>query len=182
MPIGSFTFVPTIAHELETRRQRAVLDLGIGSGMYGAVVRQWGDWGARPWQTHLVGVEGWSDYRNPLWDLYDVVVETSIESFLEVQQARYDLILMLDVIEHFPLDIGRRLIPKIVGALQPDGRAYVGTPAIMVPQGAVYGNVLETHRSLWSCADFVALGGEVLRDGSPCPLGSQMILARFERP
>ena len=112
MPIGSFTFVPEIAAYCEQRQPRTVLDLGMGTGFYGAVVRQWGDGGVPPWRTRLIGVEVHAAYRNPLWALYDVVVETSLVNYLETQCGLYELILILDVIEHFEPDVGTQVLEQ----------------------------------------------------------------------
>ena len=82
MPIGCTSLVPMIAHELMAHRPSSVLDLGIGMGFYGAVVRQWLDLGVRPWRTRIVGVEGFEAYRNPCWDVYDTVINSKIEDYL----------------------------------------------------------------------------------------------------
>lgn len=62
MPIGCCSLIPTIATQFVVFRQGSVLDLGIGMGFYGAVVRQWLDGGVQPWRTRLVGVEGFAAY------------------------------------------------------------------------------------------------------------------------
>lgn len=61
MPIGNSVAVPYVVQHLMKRGPQRVLDLGIGFGMYGAVVRQWHDRGVRPWRTHLTGVEVFAD-------------------------------------------------------------------------------------------------------------------------
>ena len=77
MPIGSYAVVPYLAHALAVHKPRSVLDLGIGFGGGGAIVREWLDLGIKPWPTFLVGVEIWPDYRGPLWDLYNVFLTVS---------------------------------------------------------------------------------------------------------
>ncbi len=64
MPIGCCSLVPEIATRLARSRPRSALDLGIGMGFYGAVVRQWLDPGVRPWQTKLVRIEDFAGNRN----------------------------------------------------------------------------------------------------------------------
>ncbi len=99
MPIGCISCVPYVASRLMQRRPESVLDLGIGMGFYGAVIRQWLDHGVRPWHTRLVGVEGWPGYRNPTWDLYDEVHLESIESYLDKSRERFEAVLLMDL--HF---------------------------------------------------------------------------------
>ena len=100
MPIGSYALVPHVAHALCQRQPRRVLDLGIGFGIYGAVVRQWLDQAMRPWRTHLVGVEAFASYGNPLWDLYSLIVIAPVQEFLAREHEPFDFIMFFDVIEH----------------------------------------------------------------------------------
>ena len=53
MPIGAVPAVSHIAAQVLIRRPGRVLDLGMGTGFYGAVVRQWVDEGVAPWRTWL---------------------------------------------------------------------------------------------------------------------------------
>jgi hypothetical protein len=177
MPIGCCSLVPAIATELGLRRPASVLDLGIGMGFYGAVVRQWLDLGVRPWRTKLVGVEGFAAYRNPCWDLYDEVVATPIETFLEPTTEIWDAILLLDVLEHFPHAAGEQILAAARHRFAANGCLYVGTPAVWMEQGAAYGNELERHRSLWTAEELRSIGLHVLVDGKTDPFGNQMLFA-----
>ena len=183
MPIGCCSCVPLVAARLAAQRPATVLDLGIGMGFYGAVVRQWLDSGVRPWATTLVGVEGWEGYRNPAWDLYDRVIVRAIEEFLSERPAGWwDAVMLLDVIEHFPLPVGDGIIELAFDATAPGGQLIIATPAVWMEQGAVYGNEYERHRSLWTPEMFTAQGFEIVTDGSPDHVGNQMILAIKHRP
>jgi predicted TPR repeat methyltransferase len=177
VPIGCCSLVPTIATHLQLARPRSVLDLGIGMGFYGAVVRQWLDLGVRPWRTKLVGVEGFAGYRNPCWDLYDEVVVAPIEEFLDRATETWEAILLLDVLEHFPHAAGEEILAAARGRLSQGGRLYVGTPAVWMEQGAAFGNEFERHRSLWTAEDLRGAGFEVLEPGEPDRFGNQMLLA-----
>jgi len=176
VPIGCLSLTPIIASELWKSQPDTVLDLGIGMGFYGAVVRQWLDSGVRPWRTHLVGVEGFAAYRSPCWALYDEVVIETIERFIETTDRTWEAVLLLDVLEHFEHAAGGELISAIRARLSPGGRFFVGTPAVWMDQGAVYGNELERHRSLWTAAELRSLDFELLLDGTPDQFGNQMLL------
>lgn len=182
MPIGCYSLVPHIAHHVAIHRPARVLDLGIGLGSYGAVVRQWGDLGERPWRTYLLGVEAWAAYRNPLWDLYNAVVDCSIQQFLLEQRGQFELVLLTDVIEHFDRSDGQAVLDQLKGeVVAPGGSLFVGTPGIFCEQGAVGGNSWEQHRSLWLADDFAKQGFRVIMDGSPDTFGNQMVLALWTR-
>jgi SAM-dependent methyltransferase len=174
--------VPHVAYHLAVTRPGRVLDLGIGFGLYGAVVRQWSDLGTWPAKTWLVGVEGFAAYRNPAWDLYNLVVVDSIENYLARASDLFDCILLTDVIEHFPKETGLAVVQGAQRLLERGGSLFVGTPALFCPQEAVYGNEFERHRSVWTAADFVALGFRVILDGAPDHWGNQMLLAQWRAP
>ena len=98
MPIGSYSPIPHLASHLLKHRPDSVLDLGIGFGMTGAVVRQWLDDGVQPFTTTLVGVEAWPQYRSVLWDLYDSLFMETIQQFLVTRRDRFELIVLGDVL------------------------------------------------------------------------------------
>jgi predicted TPR repeat methyltransferase len=167
MPIGSYAAVPLLAQRLLRLRPQSVLDLGMGFGGCGAAVREWLDAGVRPWKTYLAGVEAWADYRNPVWDLYDVVYVQTIEDFLRLSSEAFDCVLLGDVLEHFEKEAGRQVLLDIQPRVAPDGCLLVTTPAHFFSQEAVYGNAWERHRSYWSAEELAALGFAVERAGQP---------------
>lgn len=179
MPIGSFEAVPFVASTLLAMQPRRVLDVGLGFGLYGAAVRSWVDLGVRPWRTFLVGVEGFSAYRNPTWDLYDMVFEQPIERFLSVHAENYDVVLAADIIEHFDQLTGIELLKQLKQRVAPGGRLIVVTPAVFFAQAAVYGNEYEVHRSFWSKADLELHGLVVTLDGRHSPHGIPTFVAEW---
>lgn len=190
MPIGSYALTYNIAHEIWKRKPESVLDLGIGFGMQGALVRQYVDQGIQPFKTRLIGVEGFEEYRNPVWDIYDNVVINDIKEWVDVQTdyglyytpaVCFDMIIMTDVIEHFEKEEGFEIAKDLMKLLNPGGIVLIGTPGIFQEQGAAYGNEYERHRSAWSAFDFPA-GYEIIQDGSPDRDGHQMILVKYTRP
>lgn len=181
MPIGSYSLVPYIAHNLCEHRPKRILDLGIGFGLYGAVVREWLDLGKQPWSTYVVGVEAWAEYGNPLWDLYNLVVVDTIQNYLRIAAESFDCVLLTDVIEHFPHDEGDWVLDALRERLSAGGRVLVGTPASFFEQGAVFGNQYECHRSLWTVQDLRARGFSVILDGTADQFGNRNVLAQWER-
>jgi SAM-dependent methyltransferase len=182
MPIGSFTVIPHIARQLAAQRPGRVLDLGIGSGFYGAVVRQWVDLGVRPWNTFLLGVEAWAEYRNPLWDLYNVVVVDTIQGYLARFPELFDAVILGDVLEHFEAGEGVALLRQMQARVAPGGTLIVATPAVFVDQPAVNGNELECHRSLCTPAALESLGFQTVLSGDePQVAFTPTILAYWKR-
>jgi predicted TPR repeat methyltransferase len=180
MPIGSYALVPHVAHALCQRQPQRILDLGIGFGIYGAVVRQWIDRARPPWRTYLVGVEAFASYGNPLWDLYNLIVIAPVQEFLAREHEPFDFIMFFDVIEHLERPDGIRALDHCQALLSPNGRLMVGTPAIFMEQDAVGGNEFERHRSLWTAQDFLERGWRIEKNGAPDAFGHQMILAEYQ--
>lgn len=166
MPIGSYMAIPTVATEMIRRKPATILDLGMGFGMLGAAVRQWVDLGVRPWRTFLTGVEVWSEYRNPVWDLYDLIYIRDIREHLRVDPQQYDMVLLGDVIEHFELQDASEVLGAIERLIAPGGCALVITPAKEMVQGPAHGNPFEVHRSVWTSAKLQEHGFEILLDVS----------------
>lgn len=177
MPIGCYSLIPYVADALVKRQPNTVLDLGMGMGFYGAVVRQWLDYGVQPRRTVLDGVEGFEGYSNPCWDLYDAIHVCTIHEFLATYPLwKWDAILLLDVLEHFDRDVGSALLMELRAKLHHGGILMVGTPAVYMEQGAAHGNELERHRSLWTAEDLSAAGLAIILDGSPDAWGNQMAM------
>jgi 2-polyprenyl-3-methyl-5-hydroxy-6-metoxy-1,4-benzoquinol methylase len=180
MPISSFSIVSLIACELNFYKPKTVLDLGCGSGFYGSVVRQFVDmgWGAK---TRLEGVEPFQEYKNPNWLHYSVVWKRSIQDHLQfVQYTKYDCILFLDVIEHFPRLEGLATLEVLKEFLNPGGVLIVSTPGTFQEQGAEYGNELERHVSFYPVDDFLIRGFVVLREGGlKDQFQQQMTVAKY---
>ena len=178
MPIGAFSTIPYLIRIMLMNKHESVLDLGIGHGINGAIVRNWIDNGVRPYKTHLEGVEGFN-YRSPLWECYNVVHECTIEKFFETDDRKWDCIVMTDVLEHFTKEEGVFVITKCKERLNKGGVFIVVTPGVFIEQGAYMGNELEVHKSLWSTLDFQAHGFSVVMDGSLDNLGYKMILVEY---
>lgn len=183
MPIGSFTVIPHIALHLARNKPARVLDVGIGFGMYGAVVREWVDLGVRPWKTHLVGIEVHEPYRNPVWDLYDEIFIGTAQDYLQSRQAAFDAVLLGDVIEHLDKPAGRALLTRLQQVVAPGGDLFVATPAVFFEQDAVYGNPYERHCSLWTAEDFMPFGLRAVLTGRESQVAIvPTVLAHWKKP
>ena len=125
----------------------------------------------------LVGVEAFTDYDNPMWDLYDAVHIKTIQEYEPVN--KFNCIICTDVIEHFDKHEGIEQIARWKKWLEPMGALFISTPSVWIEQGAAGGNVYETHRSLWTEQDFKNLGFTIYRDGKPCKYGHMMIVAEY---
>ena len=149
MPLSNWLHLPIVMHYVIRLRPQRLLDVGVGFGAYGVLTRQYLDAGygryAKPdWALTVDGVEVHAPYRNPVWDYaYNQVRLGDVAAVLP-ELSGYDLILCLDVIEHFELAGVRRLSERLLEVA--DIVVYT-TPAENSPQGACFGNPAEMHRS-----------------------------------
>ena len=130
----------------------SVLDIGIGFGKYGFLCREYLElWDGREvyheWKRRIDGIEVFKDYITPLQDMiYDRIYVGNALDVLPNLTFTYDLILLIDVLEHFIEDEGYRLLHEC----RSKGRKIlVSTPKNIRTQGAAFGNDHETHRFQW---------------------------------
>ncbi len=186
MPIGSYSSFRDIMRQVLMHSPKIIYDLGVGHGINGAGIRNWLNVGmtSNYKDTKIFGVEGFEQYRSPLWQCYDWVHVVEIIEFIHHHQpCDIDCVLMTDVLEHFEKDAGLSLINRIVSnVLAPGGILLISTPAVWIEQGAAYGNELETHRSLWHFTDFIGMPGvEIIKDGREDDMGYKMLVVKITK-
>jgi 2-polyprenyl-3-methyl-5-hydroxy-6-metoxy-1,4-benzoquinol methylase len=147
-------------------KPKSVLDLGIGMGKYGALCREYLDvWGGTvdksQWNTTIHGVEGFEQYRNPMWELYN---DVTIGDFTRDYESYtgYDLVLMIDSLEHVDKETGKVILHTL---RMNNKNVIVSCPDGDYEQGAVHGNEFERHRSVWRGDELRKLGGNILFRG-----------------
>ncbi len=157
VPTSYYYAVPCIVDRVVEQRPGSILDLGVGFGKYGVVLREvldiaQGRYHKAAWRVRLEGVEGCAAYRNPVHDyVYDKVHYGLIEEVLPGLGA-YDVVLAIDVIEHFDKGKGALLLSDMLG--HASTALIVSTPVIPAVLPPYLGNDLELHRSRWSKEDF----------------------------
>lgn len=178
MPISSHALLPYVVQELENTRPYKVLDLGLGNGIYGALVLNYSKIliGRIPW---IVGVEAWGGYEGPLWECYDEIHRNRLQDF--ITDRKFELIIMMDVIEHLKLKEGRGQLIRYKSMLATGGVLLVSTPAVFCPQGAYEGNPYEEHKCLWKPKHFREMGFTAARDPEGSLFGEKMLIYKFTK-
>jgi hypothetical protein len=167
---SSLKHVRLIADTVLGLRPRSVVDLGMGTGKYGFLLREQHDlavthWGEEPWKLRLVGVEGYEPYVNDVARVvYDEVVVANANDFLAQEGGeRFDVALALDVLEHFEPQDGERFLGA---ALKRADHVVVLTPRGFYKQEG-HENTLERHLSWWP-AQAIEAAGERLGAHTVC--------------
>lgn len=134
---------------------RTVLDVGVGYGKWGFLIRESLDWLAdrhdpAHWQTRITGLEAFEGYSSPMYNwVYDEIVYRDIASWAR-NCPSYDLVMMGDVIEHMTKQEGLDLLDVL---LEKSRNVIIATPVDFFTQD-ILNNPWEEHKSLWSIADF----------------------------
>jgi hypothetical protein len=159
MPVSNPLHIPALIHLASGLQPRRVLDVGIGIGSLGLLLRQtldicYGRIAPGSWQVIVEGVEIFDGYRNPVWDYaYSRIHMGDIRQILPTLPG-YDLICCCDVLEHFEHNEAQRLIRSL---LDHSRTLLATTPNILIPQDAWGGNEAERHLSVVTRGDFPGL-------------------------
>jgi hypothetical protein len=166
MPTSSFRTIPVVIQVAREIQPTSVLDIGLGFGKYGYLLREYldvqaghdgsGRYRREQWNVVIDGVEIYEDYITDLQRaVYNMIHIGDIRSTV-AGLPTYDLILMCDVIEHIPKKEARDLL----GVLSRKARRalLITTPADCYEQGEVYNNPAERHVSEWTAVDFQPFG------------------------
>lgn len=151
---------------LKTNPQ-SVLDVGVGFGKYGVLVREYLEfWDGREeyrdWKRQIDGIEVFEHYLTPLHAfIYNKVHIGSAAELLPNLPTRYDLLLLIDVIEHFTQEDGLRFLELCFSRAR---NVIISTPRDIGNQGDAFENPHETHRFQWTAEHFLAYPNSVQID------------------
>lgn len=148
MPSSNLALAPTIIHLVHIAQpHRNVLDVGPGRGKYGLLLREYLN---EPPEI-LDAIEVEPSYITPrLKAIYDEVFLDDVRNWSGKDLGFYDVVLLVDVIEHLDKDEGLELLERI------PGRVVVCTPEEFFSNGPGL-PPSEEHRSLWTRQDFGAV-------------------------
>ncbi len=136
---------------------QSVLDIGIGFGKFGFLCREYLElWDGRnkygDWQKRIDGIEAFAPYVTALQkQIYNKIYVGDARRIVPTLDHYYDLILLIDVIEHFTIKEGRRLLQQCA---KHSRGCIISTPLTASVQGAAFDNPYETHKSQWTQAEF----------------------------
>lgn len=143
----------------------SILDIGAGFGKYGVILRERMDirfkrYDKPSWITKIDCVESYKDYINPVHrHVYDTIYTQKIENIIDLLPS-YDIILMIDCLEHLEKSEGTKLLPKLDA--KSNKLLILSFPNIYQARaGADWPNPLERHRCLWTQEDIESIIGPV---------------------
>lgn len=147
MPSCRPDIIPNVIYKLMEMKPKTILEVGIGFGKWGVLCKEYLKFWCN-YEPVIDGVEAFSEYKSGAHNVYRTVFYSDIISVAEnLKIGDYDLLLMIDVIEHLKKEDGANLLSMASNYL-------VSTPAYWAEQGAVFGNEYERHVSKWAFQDF----------------------------
>jgi len=157
MPSSDPRVLEGTCREIIIANPKTVLDIGVGFGKWGMLAREYTDiWNYRfyqeEWETKITGIEIHKTYRNPIWEIYnEILIGDAYTRVIELnaQGRRFDLAIMIDVLEHFEKDRGLEFLDKVMTISDKFLVSYANSA-----QKDVRDNKYEDHISTWEDKDF----------------------------
>lgn len=135
----------------------SILDIGVGFGKYGFLSREYLElWNRRKeygsWERKIDGIEVYKEYLTPVHEfIYDKIYIGNALDILPELSINYDLILLIDVIEHFNHEDGVRLLEE---CKRHGKNIIVSTPKDIGIQEDIFSNPFEIHKFQWTKKHF----------------------------
>lgn len=162
MPTSPYSQISSYIDFLLDINPSSILDIGLGNGKLGFIARDLldvmfgGCYKRSEWKLRLDGIEVFGDYiQDHQKAIYDQIYIGDAFQVID-KLGTYDVIVMGDVLEHFPKNKGLAIRDKCIAHLS---KALI----LFVPLGdgwvqpALYGNDHERHRSCWRQDEFESM-------------------------
>ncbi len=162
MGTSNWQQIPFCVEALMKIAPMRVLDVGVGFGRWGIVVREFCDvWYQRvfrnDWKVRVEGIEVFpqniDEYHR---SFYNQIHVGDAAKVLPTLEGPFDVVIFGDVLEHFTKEVGEGLLRT---ALDKSQYVIVNIPlGEDWPQEAQYGNEHEEHLAVWAPDDFAGFG------------------------
>ena len=171
MPFSHSGQISAIVSEVESLNPDSILDVGVGMGQYGFLLRTnleninlFTINGAvarraprEAWRVRIEGVEGFPEYLTPVHDYaYNKIhIGNALDVLPTLPEASFDLVIAIDILEHVTTEDGLGFLRMLKRVSRK--HVLVSTPKDFIHQ-EVEANPLEDHLSVWSCDDLTQAG------------------------
>ena len=158
MPTSFYQAIPSILDEILKEKPNSILDIGVGFGKYGLIIREVLDlpferYRKDQWLINIDGIEAFEKYKNPIHDyIYNKIYYGDASEVIK-KLPKYDCILLIDVLEHFEKEEGKKFINELMKHVNKS--LIISTPRYPAEQEEYLGNKYEAHKSKWSIIDFI---------------------------
>jgi hypothetical protein len=164
MPTSNLTSFFDIMEVISQIKAKSILDVGVGFGKWGFLIREYFDLrphkkkGYDDWSLKLDGIEVNEKYITPVHNyIYNNMFIGEALDILSNNNVYYELILALDIVEHFSKENGLKFITLCRNR---SDFVFINTPNIYYKiENEYYSHYME-HKSGWDADDFTKLGAK----------------------
>src|SRR5215510_15677298 len=119
MPSSQYYHISKIMEMIISLKPNSILDIGSGYGKFGVLCREYLElWDGRQkyeFRMRIDCVEVFQDYITPLHNyVYSNIYNKNILELALILDHKYDLILLIDVLEHFEKKEGSNLLELLL--------------------------------------------------------------------
>lgn len=152
--------IPKILQAIDGVNPKRILDIGVGFGKFGLLARE--QYLSKKKEIELIPINDIIidcceiteyfinlPYHNSLYDHH--FHQSFFELKDKLKDVQYDLILMIDVVEHYPKDEVKKWLREI---LQNKNKILISTPKEVVMYTQHYYGDPNHHKSQWTREDF----------------------------
>ena len=157
MPSSHLHQINEIMELIFNSKPKSLLDIGVGFGKYGFLSREYLELGDgrqqyNDWKIQIDGIEVFTEYLTPIHKfIYNEIFEGNALDILPTLKTKYDLILLIDVLEHFDFEEGSKILSE---CMKRGRNIIISTPKDIGIQTDSFGNVYETHKFQWEVKHF----------------------------
>jgi SAM-dependent methyltransferase len=154
MPTSHSSQLNEIVQIADLLAPRSVLDVGLGNGKYGYLLREYLGVNRGLGRDEMVidGIEGVSHYLNDVHRaIYNRIFLLDLTTDALPADVHYDLSIIIDVIEHFERDVGMGILDRVVAMSKV---VLVTTPWDIGDPNLRHDHPFEDHKYQWRKSDF----------------------------
>lgn len=157
MPVTWYDCIPAILDKVKSADPQSVLEVGSRLGKYGMLLRETIELPKAyherdSWRVRIDGIETCLGYQNPLHGYaYNHVYYGNVPDLVN-QLSQYDVVLLVDVLEHFEKDVGLHLLKSLTKIIRK--AIIVSTQEVPNVQEKDISSHVEGHKSSWTNIDF----------------------------
>ncbi len=154
MPSSQHQQISSVVSFVMNINPNSILEIGVGFGKYGVLCREYleywkgdVDWKLpvkENWERRIDGIEAFEDYINTHHKyIYSNLYIGDALDVIDTLDTKYDLVMLIDVLEHFNYEDGMVLLEK---CLKKSKNILISIPKDIGLQSDVNDNAYEIHR------------------------------------
>lgn len=167
MPSSVVEIIPPVIKAIQAAKPKTVLDVGVGFGKWGHLIREYtdvwdGNFQSKDWQVHITGVEAFEGYVDDgVRHYYDEIVIGDALGIVPTLQS-HDIVIAMDMIEHQDKDRAIKLLQACIdcASMQAIFSIPLGVKWLGANKSYTEINPWEEHKSAWESDELESLFGD----------------------